>query len=57
VAHGYLDREAATDAAQLDETYQSELWGEDREAWQRLRALREDIEAAARYLTLHRTKN
>ena len=57
VVHGHLDWEAAADASQLDETFQSELWGEDREAVQRLRALRDDIEAAARYLTLHRTKN
>ncbi|WNJ98215.1 ATP12 family protein [Thalassospiraceae bacterium LMO-JJ14] len=57
VVHGHLDWEAATGASQLDEKFQSELWGEDREAVQRLRVLRDDIAAAARYLTLHRTKN
>lgn len=54
VAEGRLDADAATDAAQLDERYQSDLWGQDREAEQRLAALREDIRAAARYLVLHR---
>jgi len=57
VVHGHMDWEAAAGASQLDEKFQSELWGEDREAVQRLRALRDDIAAAARYLTLHRTKN
>lgn len=55
VINGYLSWEQAADASQLDETYQSELWGADREAEQRLRGLRLDVEAAARYLTLHRT--
>lgn len=55
VNHGHLGWEDAAGASQLDETYQSELWGADREAEQRLRLLRNDIEAAARYLTLHRT--
>lgn len=54
VINGYLNWERAADASQLDETYQSELWGSDREAEQRLRGLRNDIEAASRYLTLHR---
>ncbi len=55
VVHGHLDWEQAAVASQLDETYQSELWGSDREAEQRLRAIRDDIEAATRYLILHRT--
>ncbi|MBO6521012.1 MAG: ATPase [Rhodospirillales bacterium] len=55
VVHGHLDWAQAADASQLDETFQSELWGADREAEQRLRGLRNDIEAAARYLILHRT--
>ncbi len=55
VVHGYLGWEQAADASQLDETFQSELWGNDREAEQRLRGLRNDIEAATRYLILHRT--
>ncbi|MGJ3259239.1 MAG: ATP12 family chaperone protein [Rhodospirillales bacterium] len=54
VAHDHLDWERAAVASQLDETYQSELWGSDREAEQRLRGIRDDIEAAARYLILHR---
>lgn len=55
VVNGHTDWEYAASASQLDETYQSELWGADREAEQRLRSLRNDIEAAYRYLTLHRT--
>lgn len=54
---GYLDWQQAAEASQLDETFQSELWGKDREAEIRLRALRDDVESAIRYLTLHRTKN
>jgi chaperone required for assembly of F1-ATPase len=57
VVHGFLDWQVAAEASQLDEAFQSELWGTDREAEMRLRALRDDIEAASRYLTLHRTKN
>jgi chaperone required for assembly of F1-ATPase len=57
VIDGHLAWEQAATASQLDETFQSELWGMDYEAEQRLRGLRDDIEAAARYLTLHRTKN
>jgi len=57
VVHGFLGWQAAAEASQLDESFQSELWGTDREAEIRLRALRDDIEAASRYLTLHCTKN
>ncbi len=55
VAEGALDVTAATEAAQLDEDYQKELWGLDREAELRLQALRADIAAADRYLALHRS--
>jgi len=55
VTHEHLDWQTAAEAAQLDETFQSELWGIDREAEMRLRALRDDIEAASRYLRLHRS--
>jgi chaperone required for assembly of F1-ATPase len=55
VAQGHLDADAAADAAQLDERYQSELWGQDREAEIRLSALRADIRAAETYLRLHRS--
>lgn len=46
----------AADAALLDNDYQSERWGEDREEVRRLRRLRGDIEAAARFLALLRTR-
>ncbi|MEX0692891.1 MAG: ATP12 family protein [Rhodospirillales bacterium] len=55
VMQDYLDWESAAKAAQLDETFQSELWGSDREAELRLKALRDDMEAAGRYLRLHRS--
>ena len=55
VMHGYLDWESAAKAAQLDETFQSELWGMDREAELRLKALRDEMESASRYLSLHRS--
>jgi len=54
LAGGALDAEKAAEASQLDESYQSDLWGKDREAELRLRALRDDIAAADRYLALHR---
>lgn len=51
---GHLTPDDATDAAQLDEYYQSSLWGQDREAEQRLANLRADVHAAAQYLALLR---
>lgn len=54
VYDGHLTPDAAADAAQLDEDYQSTLWGQDREAQQRLANLRADIHAAAQYLALLR---
>ncbi|MBI4968263.1 MAG: ATPase [Rhodospirillales bacterium] len=49
---GMIEAEAAIAAAQLDETYQREQWGEDDEATTRLVALAEEIRAAARFLAL-----
>ncbi|MBM3597845.1 MAG: ATPase [Alphaproteobacteria bacterium] len=43
-----LDVEAAFAAAQLDETYQIEKWGEDAEATVRRAAIRADLDAADR---------
>lgn len=54
LAHGRLAVPEAVAASQLDEGYQSELWGTDQEAEQRLKGLQTDIDAAARYLALHR---
>lgn len=52
--HGAVAADAAVDAALLDETFQPEKWGEDREAVQRWQALREEVRAAGRFLTLLR---
>lgn len=52
--HGAIAADAAVDAALLDETFQAEKWGEDREAVQRWKALREEVRTAGRFLTLLR---
>jgi chaperone required for assembly of F1-ATPase len=52
LAEGRLDAEGAWALSQLDEIYQSELWGEDAEAARRRAALKDDIAAAARFLAL-----
>jgi len=46
VAHGWLDAEQAIAAAELDEAWQNERWGEDREAASRRNGLRADVRAA-----------
>ncbi len=51
---GRIDATAAFDAAQLDESYQIERWGEDPEAARRRTAIKADIETAARFLALLR---
>ncbi len=51
---GRIDAQAAFDAAQLDETYQMERWGEDQETVRRRTATRGDLEAAARMVGLLR---
>ena len=51
---GRLDASAAFDAAQLDESYQIERWGEDPEAARRRAAIKADLETAARFLALLR---
>ena len=52
VAEGHLSAAAAFDAAQLDELYQVERWGEDPIATKRHEGIRHDIEAGARFLAL-----
>jgi len=52
VAEKHLDAEAAYRAAQLDELYQVERWGDDPLALQRREGVRKDIDAAARFLDL-----
>ncbi len=51
---GRIDAAAAFEAAQLDESYQIERWGEDPEAARRREAIRADLEAAARLMALLR---
>ncbi len=51
---GRIDAAAAFEAAQLDESYQIERWGEDPEAARRRAAIKADIETAARFLALLR---
>ncbi len=49
-----IDAAAAFEAAQLDESYQIERWGEDPEAARRRAAIHADLEAAARLMALLR---
>jgi chaperone required for assembly of F1-ATPase len=50
VAEGRLTAEQAFDAAQLDELYQIERWGEDTIAAERHAGIRRDLSAGARFL-------
>jgi chaperone required for assembly of F1-ATPase len=52
VAEGHLAAADAFAAAQLDELYQIERWGEDPIATNRHEGIRHDIEAGARFLAL-----
>lgn len=52
VAEGRLSAEEAFAAAQLDELYQLERWGEDPIATKRHEGIRHDIDASARFLAL-----
>ncbi len=47
LAHGALDADAAWAVGHIDEDYQTEVWGSDEEAEQRLRNRRLDFDAAA----------
>ncbi len=51
---GQIDDEAAFEVSQLDESYQIDRWGDDIEAVERRQRLREDIRAAAIFLSLTR---
>jgi len=55
VAQGRLDAAQAFEAAELDESWELEDWGEDPLAVERRRRLAADIEAAARLLALARS--
>jgi len=52
---GRVDAGEAFAASQLDESFQIEAWGEDREQAQRRAALSAEIAAAARFLALLRS--
>ncbi|PIW29972.1 MAG: ATPase [Rhodospirillales bacterium CG15_BIG_FIL_POST_REV_8_21_14_020_66_15] len=52
LAHGRLDAATAVAVSQLDESYQSEKWGADKEALDRLRALQAEITQAEAFLGL-----
>ena len=52
VLHAKLSGEEAAAAALVDHEFQAERWGEDREEMRRLRLLRRDILAGARFLAL-----
>src|SRR4051812_32862550 len=52
VSEGRLSAADAFNAAQLDELFQIERWGEDALAIQRLEGIRRDLEAGARFLAL-----
>jgi chaperone required for assembly of F1-ATPase len=52
IAEGRLDAEQAFAAAQLDELYQIERWGEDPIATERHAGIRKDMQAGARFLAL-----
>jgi chaperone required for assembly of F1-ATPase len=49
---GRIDAEAAFAAAELDESYEIERWGEDAEQARRRAGLKEDIALAARFVAL-----
>ena len=52
VARVYIPWTKAADLAALDEVYQAERWGEDREAMERRRNMRAEAEQASRLLDL-----
>jgi len=54
LVEGRLDAEQAFAAAQLDETFEIELWGEDAEQTVRRAALKDDIALARRFIDLLR---
>lgn len=54
VLHGRLDADNAFGASQLDETWQTSMWGEDSEDAKRRAALNAEIQDAARFLNLVR---
>lgn len=56
LSHGRLDAGAAFEAGYLDELWQIEQWGRDEEAEIRQQNARTDLEIAARFFDLYRTR-
>ena len=54
LVEGRLDAEQAFNTAQLDESFEIELWGEDAEQTERRAALKDDIALARRFIDLLR---
>lgn len=54
LSHGRVTANDAFDLAELDASYQMEMWGEDEEALQRRVALKAELQAAERFLQLLR---
>ena len=52
-----IDAAAAFEISQLDESYQIDRWGDDTEAAERRRRLRDDIHSAATFLALAREES
>ncbi|MDX1710890.1 MAG: ATP12 family protein [Rhodovibrionaceae bacterium] len=52
LSRGRISAEEAFAAAELEATYQIELWGEDAEATRRRAAIRRDLEAAERFFRI-----
>lgn len=52
LVQGRLDAEEVVEAAFVDETYQAEKWGEDKEATERYQAISADIRTAEQFLNL-----
>ena len=54
LAHAHIDAGQAFEVSQLDETFQSELWGMDPEAERKREILKADLETSAAFLELLR---
>jgi chaperone required for assembly of F1-ATPase len=55
LSHGRIDPDGAFQAAELHESHQIELWGDDPEAARRRASVRVDLDAAGHFLTLLRS--
>lgn len=54
LSHGRLDAETAFEVSQLDESYQTEIWGKESEAETRRQVLRAELDCASSFLSLLR---